>query len=170
MSTYFVKGKGWRFDFTHKGARETGTWFKTKQEARKKEAERKEEIVNPKPLPQIPIDMAFLELVNKRLDYVKAYHSAGYYRDTCYLAKKWIEEWNGYNCSDISDDMVQDFMLKRSKVSGYTANKDLRYLRIFFNFGIQKRWISINPTAGIAFFPTILSVTNNCRNRCSNNT
>ena len=34
MSVYFVKGKGWRYDFTQKGTRHTEAWFKTKAEAR----------------------------------------------------------------------------------------------------------------------------------------
>ena len=153
MSVYSVNGKGWRYDFTLKGIRYTNAWFMTKKEALQAEAKRKEEIVNPLPKAIEPIDIAFLELVERRLDHIKAYHSAGYYRDTCYLARKWVEEWNGKNCSDITNDMIQDYMLKRSKVSGYTANKDLRYLRIFFNFGIQKRWITTNPTEEIAFFP-----------------
>ena len=33
MSVYSVKGKGWRYDFTRKGARYTEAWFKTKKEA-----------------------------------------------------------------------------------------------------------------------------------------
>ena len=38
MSLYFVKGKGWRYDFTLSGKRYTKSWFKTKREARKAEA------------------------------------------------------------------------------------------------------------------------------------
>ena len=40
MSCYFVKGKGWRYDFTQNGTRYTGAWFKTKNDA--KQAEGKE--------------------------------------------------------------------------------------------------------------------------------
>ena len=31
MSVYFVKGKGYRYDFTLNGIRYTGTWFKTER-------------------------------------------------------------------------------------------------------------------------------------------
>ena len=41
MSVYFVKGKGWRYDFTLKGTRHTEAWFKTKKEARKAETNQK---------------------------------------------------------------------------------------------------------------------------------
>ncbi len=37
MSVYFIKGKGWRYDFILKGTRHTSTWFKTKTEAKQAE-------------------------------------------------------------------------------------------------------------------------------------
>lgn len=43
--------------------------------------------------------------------------------------------------------------MRRSAVSAYTANKDLRYLRATFNFGIKRDWITCNPTARIDFLP-----------------
>ena len=78
----FCKGKGWRYDFTMNGKRYTKTWFKTKREAKQAEAKRKEEAENPEHTmitDPIPTDMDFLELVNRRLDYIKAYNSAKYY-------------------------------------------------------------------------------------------
>ena len=109
--------------------------------------------------------MAFLELVNKRLDHVKAYNSASHYRDTVSLARKWIKEWGEFTSSEITTDMVQEFMLERSIMSHYSANKDLRYLRTLFNFGIQKKWISIDPTEGISFFPVEKGIKYNAINR-----
>lgn len=156
MSVYLVKGKGWRYDFTLKGIRHTEAWFKTKTEAKKAEVERREELKNPKPVEKTSIDMGFLELVNKRLDHVKAYNSEQYYRDHVYYGKKWIKEWEGLNCCEITNDMVESYLIKRSKeVSPYTANYELRYLRALFNFGRkpQRMLISNNPTQGIDFFP-----------------
>ena len=43
MSVYFIKGKGWRYDFTLNGKRCTAAWFQTKREALAAEAKRKEE-------------------------------------------------------------------------------------------------------------------------------
>ena len=95
MSVYFVKGKGWRYDFTLNGTRHTEAWFSTKKEARKAEADRREEILNPKPVtPAVavtfPTGTDFLELVNKRLDHVKAYNSERHYTDHVYMARGWI--------------------------------------------------------------------------------
>jgi hypothetical protein len=157
MSTYLVKGKGWRFDFILKGTRYTEAWFKTKTEALKAEAKRKEEILNPKPMQKIQTDIGFLELVNKRLDYVKAYNSEEHYHTYLYLAKRWIRRWGDLSCGEITQDTVQDHILERSKISAYTANKDLRYLRATFNFGLKKKLITSNPTERIEFLPLKIS-------------
>ncbi len=74
MSLYFVKGKGWRYDFTLSGKRYTKSWFKTKREAKQAEAKRKEEIQNLKHAmitDPIPTDMTFLDLINTWLDHVQ---------------------------------------------------------------------------------------------------
>ena len=80
MSIYFVKRRGWRYDFILKGTRYTSTWFKTETEAKEAKLKRKEEIQNPKTEKENQTDMGFLELVNKRLDHLKAYNSATHYR------------------------------------------------------------------------------------------
>lgn len=153
MSCYFVKGKGWRYNFILKGTRYSKAWFKTRAEARKAEAKRKEEILNPQPIQAIPTDMGFRELVNRRLDFVQAYNSLSHYKDHVYMADRWLKQWEKKACSEITSDDVQAFMIKRKKVSAYTANKELRYLRAIFNFGIKRKWINQNPTHGIPFFP-----------------
>ena len=49
--------------------------------------------------------------------------------------------------------MVQKHLLQRRKISAYTANKDLRYLRATFNYGVRKKLITNNPAGGLDFFP-----------------
>jgi integrase len=153
MSTYFVKEKGWRYDFTLKGIRYTETWFTTKKAARKAEAEKRKELENPKPLPESPTDMAFLDLVNLRLDHVKAYNSESHYTSYLYMGRRWVKLWGNLLCSEISTPMVQKHLINRRKVSPYTANQDLKYLRATFNFGIGQKLVDANPTTGIKFFP-----------------
>ena len=162
MSVYSVKGKGWRYDFTLKGVRYTEAWFKTKKAALKAEAKQKEVILDPslkieaKSVSQtnpIKTDMAFLDLVNKRLDHVKSYNSASHYRDVTYHSRRWIKKWNGLRCTDIRTDMVETYVMERSKVSAFVANKELQFLRALFNYGIKRKLIASNPTEGIEFFP-----------------
>ena len=136
MSVYSVKGKGWRYDFTLQGVRQTGAWFKTKRAAAKAAVRRKEEIENPRVPEKTPTDMAFLELVNRRLDYLKAYNSERYYTDHLYMARRWVAAWGHLSCRDITFEMVQGYILGiGEKVSANSANAALRALRALFNFG-----------------------------------
>jgi integrase len=153
MSVYSKKGKGWRYDFTLKGTRYTEAWFKTKTEAKEAEAEKRKELKNPKPVAETPTDIAFLDLVNRRLDHVQSYNSESHYRDVRYHCKRWIARWSGSMCGGITTDMIESYLLKRRKVSATVANKELQYLRALFNFGIKKALIQSNPTIGIEFFP-----------------
>jgi len=156
MSVYLVKGKGWRYDFTLKGTRHTEAWFKTKTEAKQAEAKRREELENPKPASERATDMGFLELINKRLDHVKAYKSNDYYNSYRYYAQKWLDRWGELTSGEIDSQMVEAYLLERAKKrSAFTANSELRYLRALFNFGMrpQRGWVSVNPTQGIEFLP-----------------
>ena len=154
MSVYSVKGKGWRYDFTHREARYTKAWFKTKKEAARAEAERREALKRLMARGQTPTDMVFLDLVNSRLDHVKAYNSERHYRDYLYMARRWTKRWGDLLCRQITDDMIRDFVTERSSKSCHTANKEIRYLRATFNFGKKKkRWIDVNPADQVDFFP-----------------
>ena len=108
------------------------------------------------PEKSIAIDMAFFDLVNKRLDHIQIYNPEKHYTDSVYVAKKWITQWGDLECDQVTTEHIEAYLLKRSRTtSGYTANKDLRYLRALFNFGMhpKRRWINKNPTTGIDFFP-----------------
>jgi integrase len=158
MSVYFVKDKGWRYDFTKKGQRYTDQWYQNKREANRAEAKRREEILSPS-LPQeqtaeeTPTDITFLELVNYRLDHVKAYNSDSHYREYLYMAKRWINEWGKLKVTGINQPMIEKFLFKRTKVSAFTANKEIRYLKATFNYGKKRGLVDRNPLDGIGFFP-----------------
>jgi hypothetical protein len=85
MSTYFKKGKGWRYDFTQQGTRHTEAWFKTKKEAKEAEAKKREELKNPPATVETPTDMAFLELVNYYLDHAKRKFAEKTYKYKVYV-------------------------------------------------------------------------------------
>ena len=57
------------------------------------------------------------------------------------------------NCNDITSTMIEDYIIRRSKVSPIVANKELQYLRALFNYGIKRKIISHNPTDQIGFLP-----------------
>ncbi len=152
MSVYFEKGRGWRYDFVMDKRRYRSQIFNTKQEARQAEARRREDIAEARREPPMT-DMAFFELVNRRLDHVKAYNSQGYYQDHVYKARMWVKLWGGVMCGDITRDMVERFLLERRGSSAELANVDLRYMRATFRFGLRRGLILNDPTKGICSFP-----------------
>ena len=149
MSVYSTK-KGWRYDFTLNRRRYTGAWFKTKREAKRKEEKRRELLLTQS---SIPTDTDFSELVNRRLDHVQAWNSRAHYVDYRYLARKWVECWDGLSCSKITPEMIEAYILERNQVSAHTANKELRSLRSLFNFGKKKNMIVNNPCDQLGFLP-----------------
>ena len=153
MSSYFIKGRGWRYDFTLNGQRYTETWFKTKREALQAEAQRREELKNPPPANETPTDMVFLELVSLRLDFIRAYKTASYYNDNRYLFKRLVKRWDGLEAGKITSAMVLQYILSRAKESHYAANYDLRLLKALFNHGVHGKLISDNPVNGVPFLP-----------------
>jgi len=153
MSVYSKRGKGWRYDFTQNGVRHTEAWFKTKREALQAEARKREEVKNPRLETETPIDMDFLTLVSRRLDHVKIYCSEGHFKDVLNHSRRWVKAWNGLKCSDISSTMIEDWVIKRSRVSAIVANKELQFLRALFNYGVERHIMTDNPTKQIGLLP-----------------
>jgi integrase len=153
MSVYFTMKKGWRYDFTRKRVRYTQAGFKTKAEAKRAEAKRKEEIETLTSV-GIPIDMVFLNLANRRLDYIKAYNSPQHYRDNFYRFRRWVAKFGDKYCSELTGDIIEKYLLKRLKeASAVTVNSELKNLRALFNYSIKKKLIKENPTRDIEFLP-----------------
>ncbi len=153
MSVYFKKGKGWRFDFTMNGVRHTQAWYETKTKAKQAEADKRKEVLEPQKGTQTPTDMVFLELVNSRLDYIQERYSKQHYADHKSMAKGWVRRWGKLNCSELTAQKIEAFIVMRKRVSPYTANKDLKSLRSMFNWAKKKKLLDIsNPTDDIEFF------------------
>jgi integrase len=98
-------------------------------------------------------DMVFFDLINVRLDDVRVRCSGSHYRDSVYMAKRWVKEWGEVPCNGITRAMVKQFILHRAKVSHHVANKEIRCLRATFNYGIELEIIANNPVKGINFLP-----------------
>ena len=156
MSVYLRKGRGWMYDFVLRGERYTSRYYKTKAKARRAEAARREELLNPKPAQSTettPTDMAFLELVNRRLDFIQAYRTSKYYKDYLRLSKAWVKSWGALKCLEIPRESVKRRILQKARKYRYAANQELRLLRATFNWGKKEGLITANPTDGIEFLP-----------------
>ncbi len=57
------------------------------------------------------------------------------------------------DCDEITTAMIEKFIFKRSKVSAYTANSEIKSLRAAFNFGKKRKLIDFNPADDVDFLP-----------------
>ena len=104
--------------------------------------------------PPTPTDMAFLELVNLRLDFVQEFRSERHYRTYVHHGRRWAKQWGKLSCAEITITMIQSFMIKRKQsASAYAANQDIVYLKAMFNWGKKRGYIRTNPADGLEFFP-----------------
>ena len=148
------KRRRWRYRFVRNGEVYQGHFLKTKKEAIQAEAERRRDLNNPELLRKTPTDITFLDLVNERLDYVREYDQEKHYQDVLYHARRWIDLWGDLMCSQFIPALIRDYILERKKeTSPETANKDLRLLRSFFNYGVEQEWIFKNPAKKVDFLP-----------------
>jgi integrase len=99
--------------------------------------------------------MDFLELVNQRLDWLQDHRGERHYKDTLYIARKWVTKWGDLTVAEITPTIIEDHLRQvKNQVSVPTANKNLRHLRSLFNHGIKppRKWFKENPTDGIEFY------------------
>ncbi|HLV01638.1 MAG TPA: tyrosine-type recombinase/integrase [Acidobacteriota bacterium] len=159
MSVYSVKGKGWRYDFTHDGQRYTEAWFKTKRKALDAESEKRKELDRPRKEKKaeqenVETGITFLEMVEKRLDYLKEWTTRSHYQDNRYRARAWVKLWGRLPADTIDTPMIEQFLRKRRKqVSAATANAELKYLKALFNYGVERKLIRVNPTDDLRRYP-----------------
>lgn len=95
--------------------------------------------------------MAFLTLLNLRLDEVKQRLSNEHYTDTVHHSKRWAKRWSGLTCSEITIELIITHRKERAKISNQTKNKDkdIIYLSSLFNWGIRKEYVSDNPASRV---------------------
>ena len=97
--------------------------------------------------------MQFSDLTAARLAYVEGYNSYYHHREYEYMSARWLAVWADLNADYITLEMVECFLLERKKKSALAANKDLRYLKATFNWGLKRGYCGKNPVVGLPFFP-----------------
>uniref|UniRef100_A0A6M3IX83 Putative site-specific tyrosine recombinase n=1 Tax=viral metagenome TaxID=1070528 RepID=A0A6M3IX83_9ZZZZ len=151
MGVFYVKNHGWRFQFKYKKERYQSRDFKIKKEAIAAEKEKREEVKKPKQ--ELPTFISFYELIVKRLDYVKVFNTKAYYDAYVFMARRWVKEWKDRSCNSITRGEIEEFLLRRGKVSAHAANKDLRYIKASFGWGIEMGYLKENPCSRLKRLP-----------------
>lgn len=125
MSIYSVKGK-WRYDFTLSGKRYHKAGFRTKTEAKRAEAQRKEELKNPPPVVEPPIDMAFSALANEYLDFAQRKFAEKTYKYKALVYRKFLAFAGDMPMSKLSIQIIEAYLRTRATNINYNRHrKDL---------------------------------------------
>jgi integrase len=68
------------------------------------------------------------------------------------ILKQFNKFYNNPCLSDITQTMIEKYLQQKFKVSVYTAQKNLAYLRSFFNKAIEDEYLEVNPCHKIKNF------------------
>jgi len=155
------KGIRWYYKFSYLGK----TYFSkaiyhTKQEASKAERYRYNEVEERSRNINSNSEMELQDLINLRLDYVKAAKSSKYYRESRYYLKKLYNNFGNLSVKEITKSDLQKFLIDQSKKQhsqkndNYVINAMIRAYKALFNYGINYLELEIrNPCLGISMFP-----------------
>jgi integrase len=159
MSVYSVKGKGWRYDFTLMKTRYTSSWFKTKSEARRAEAKKREEVTRPAadppqresappPPPALtpaptPTGMAFSALANEYLDHAKRKFADKTYQYKVYVYRQFLAFVGDIPVVQITIQRIEAYL--RTRPTNINYNRHRKDLCALFTWAYRRRIISDNP-------------------------
>jgi integrase len=143
----YKHGKKWRFDFTKNHERFIQDGFPTKIKAM--EAEEKAKLLSNR------INKNFLTLCRMRLNELKIYRTSRYVEENRKLLDRLVDEnesWMWHRKKVITRQDVKLYLFDVASRSKTMANKELKFLKALFNFGIKEDMIIFNPADGIERF------------------
>jgi integrase len=122
------------------GVRYRGSGFETKQAARDAEAEKRKDLRR--------MNIQFVRLCSSRLKDLKTRRTKKYLKENASLIRELIKRWK-HKRSITKTEVVEYLQEVVSKRGPFVANKELRFIRVLFNHGIEMEMLSYNPATGI---------------------
>lgn len=105
-----------------------------------------------------PTAMEFSQMVNLRLDAVKAYCTPGHYQHNVSRLKK-FRDWERLDLQGITPDLIRSRMVDLSQtMTNASANKHLIALRSVFEQAVNDGFLGRNPCRGVKFLPVARTV------------
>lgn len=137
----------WYYQFMRAGETFKESGFNSRAEAEDAEARARIKAGAP------TTHMAFSQMVNLRLDYVKAHCTPDHYRKNISRLKQFAD-WKRHDLMAITPDMVRRKMIRLSEtMSNALANKHLIALKSVFEQAVNDGFLGRNPCRGVKFLP-----------------
>jgi len=155
------KGSRWYYKFSFmKKTYFSKAIFHTKQEAQKAERKRYNELETKASKVSANDDMKLLDLINERLDYLKAAKTEKYYKENRSYFNIMFHYFGDIEVKKITRGDIQKLLIEQSKLKrknnkdNYAVNALLRILKALFFHGINFFELDIkNPCVGVSLYP-----------------
>lgn len=154
------KGIRWwyKFDCNNKTYFSSAEYL-TKNEAKKAENAKYEEVSSQAQNPSEKPNLSLLEAINERLDYVHVKKSKNYYKDNKRYYSALLNRLGDVPISSITRKDINDFLFEhatKAKEKGrdnYAVNYMLNLFKALFNYAIENHELQMrNPCSGITHF------------------
>ena len=154
------KGIRWWYKFDYNGKTLISKCiYLSKNEARKAENSKYEEVSNQARNPSQKAILSLMEAINERLDYVKAKKSKDYYKDNKRYYTILLNQLGDVSIQDISRKDINEILFEQAKIAkeegrdNYAVNYMLNLFKALFNYAIESHEIQMrNPCLGITHF------------------
>ncbi len=163
------KGLRWYFKFGHNGKTHFSKCiYLSKTDAKRAEIELLTELEDRERNPNKDIELPLFDLINERLDYVKANNSEKHYSESQRYLKVFLKYMGNVIIQDITKADVNRFLVsvataqkqkkdknkKPIKTTNYPVNALLRVIKALFYYAIETYELNMrNPCKGIDFYP-----------------
>lgn len=159
-----AKGIRWYYSGQYQGQKYfSKAMYLTKIECQKAEREKLIELERNIDKPQN--EMMLVDVMNARLDEIKANHSYHYYKENQRYYKMLLEQVGNISVTAVSKAQINTFLLEYSKNlrgrgrTNHGANAMLRSIKALFNYAIRIFDIDTrNPCVGIKLFPVDINL------------
>ena len=146
MSVYSVKGKGWRYDFTHDRDQAHRSLVQNQTpRPRQAEARKREELKNPPTVEtaETPTDMALSALANEYLDHAQRKFAEKTYKYKAYVYGKFLAFVGDIPVGEINIQRIEAYL--RTRPTNINYNRHRKDLCALFTWAYRRRLIRENP-------------------------
>ena len=155
------RGVRWFYKFSFNGQLyRSKAIYLNKLDAKKAELEMFKEVENKAGKVSDNSNMLLLDLINERLDFVKATKTNKYYIESRHYLKILLDHFGNISVQNITKGAIQKLFIEQSKIQkkrkrdNYVVNAMIRTYKALFFYGINYHDLEIkNPCLGIEMFP-----------------
>jgi integrase len=159
-------GAFWRFDKMVKGVRLSSPYiYRSKAEAERAEWETIQKLLHPEPEEPKKIDLDFVGLCEKRLEWLQNHRGDWHFRQNKWVLQRLVKKWGNLPAEDLTTEMIEEAMedwaqeLMESGKDRYILNAAIRCGQALYNHPWGKRrgdrarrTFAVNPFASVDWY------------------